>query len=230
MRAADLMTTEVVTVDTASTVKEAADLMLKCRVSGLPVLDAHGNLAGIVSEGDLIRRTELGTERKRGALSRFFTDAEILANEYVRSHTTKVADVMTMAVITARPEMKLGAVADLMETHRIRRVPIVDKNRLVGIVSRRDLVRALSGAAPQLVAKSMMDNMIRDAIYGEIGRQPWAHKSEFVIDVHAGKVAMRGIVASEAQRKAALLLAETVPGVQTVEDRIGVMPVEVMPV
>lgn len=230
MRAADLMTTEIVQVETSATVKEAADLMLKCRVSGLPVVDAHGNLCGMVTEGDLLRRAELGTERKRGLLSRLFATPETLANEYIHAHATKVADVMTMAVITARSDATLAAIADLMETHKIRRVPIVEKNKVVGIISRRDLVRALANAAPQLVAGTMMDNMIHDTIYGEIDRQPWANKGEFNITVHKGKVVMRGIVESDAQRKAVLLLAQNIPGVEDVEDHISVMPVAAMPV
>jgi CBS domain-containing protein len=224
MRASDLMTTDLVCIRPTQTIKEAADLMLEHRISALPVIDENGKLIGLLSEGDLIRRYELGTERRRSRFSRFFTDVVVLAEEFVRTHARQVGDLMTTDLTTATPDTSLADIADLMEERRIRRVPILDHGKLVGIIARRDLVRALVGDAPQLLAAGMADRMIHDAICADIRRQPWANLSDMGIRVTNGVVRFGGIVSTDAQHKALVLLAQNIPGVKAVEDEIAVMP------
>jgi CBS domain-containing protein len=230
VRASDLMTTELVTIRTTQSIKEAADLMLHHRIGALPVLDSQDRLAGIISQSDLIRRCELGTERKRHGLARFFTDTVTLAEEYVRSHAMTAGDVMTMALVTARPDASLADIADLMEKHGINRIPILENERLVGIVARHDLVRALAGHAPALLAGGFADRMIHDAIRSEIDRQPWANANDFDITVVDGNVTLAGVLPSQAERNAALVLTRNIPGVKSVEDCITIVPVIYPPI
>jgi CBS domain-containing protein len=150
MQARDLMVSPVVTVQPSASVKEVAKLLLEQGISAVPVVDDQGKLVGVVSEGDLLHRPEIGSERRRSWWLLGLTDEETLAAEYVKAHAHKVADVMTRKVITAAPDASLHELATLMEANAIKRVPIVEDGRLVGIVSRANLVRALASAQPAL--------------------------------------------------------------------------------
>ena len=145
MKAADLMTTAVVTVAEDATAQEAAALMVRHRVSALPVLDASGKLVGIVSEGDLMRRAELGTERERSWWLEFLTSDKTLATDYLKAHGRKVSEVMTRKLITVPPDTPINEIALLLENHAIKRVPVLDQGKLVGIVARANLLQALAG-------------------------------------------------------------------------------------
>lgn len=142
MQAQDVMTTKVATIGAGATVREAAKLMLERGVSALPVLDEKERVVGIVSEGDLVRRQELGTETTGSWWLLALTEGA--ARDYRKTHATAVRDVMTRPVIGVRPTASLKQIAKLMEERRIKRVPVLDSGRLVGIVSRADLVRQLA--------------------------------------------------------------------------------------
>jgi len=143
MNAADVMTANVVTIQADEHVINVARLLLDRRISAVPVVDADGKLLGIVSEGDLLRRVETDTERKRDGWNGLFASRPSLAAEYAKSHARRAGDVMTRNVVTVAGDVPLSHIADLFEKHNIKRVPVVRDGRVVGIVSRADLLRAL---------------------------------------------------------------------------------------
>src|SRR6516162_9847074 len=143
MRARDVMYRAVVTTTPETTVEEFARLMINLRISGVPVMDRGGLLVGIVTEGDLLRRVEIGTERRRPRWSEPFSSNSRLAAEYIKSHAKRVADIMTREVFSVEELATLGEVADLLETKHIKRVPVVHDGKIVGIVSRADLLKVL---------------------------------------------------------------------------------------
>jgi CBS-domain-containing membrane protein len=222
MKAVDMMTSNVVTIAPDASVRDAAWTMLTQRISALPVVDGHGGLLGIVSEGDLLHRVEAGTERQRSWWSAFNASSEVLADEYVRSHARKVSDVMTTTPVTVPPEASAADVADLMEKHGIKRVPVVSHDKLVGIVSRSDFLTALTGARPQLESMATADDALRGKIVSQFRAMLWARPAILNVAVHEGVVELSGIVESEAQKRAARVTAEETPGVHDVEDHIKV--------
>src|SRR4051794_15895335 len=147
MIASDVMTRNVISVAPDATVAQAVELMLDKGISGLFVVDAAGTLAGVVTEGDLLRRDELDTERRRSWWLRLIASPGRQAADFTRTHGRKVADVMTRDVIAVNADAPLGDIVALMEQHRIKRVPVLEGDRVVGVVSRADLLRALSVAA-----------------------------------------------------------------------------------
>src|SRR5262249_50124922 len=144
MKAADVMVTNVITVGPDASVQDVARILLSSRISGVPVVGADGKLLGIVSEGDLMHRFEAGTGRKRPWWLAILTGREVLASEFVREHSRKVTDVMTRKVVTAAPDTPLSTIANLLEKNAIKRVPIVEYEKVVGIVSRANLLQALA--------------------------------------------------------------------------------------
>jgi len=180
-------------------------------------VDLDTRLVGIVTEGDLLRRVETGTERHRTAWSEWFSPNSRLAADYVRSHARRVADIMTLDVVTVDGLATLGEVADLMEKHRIKRVPVVHDGKLVGIVSRADLLRALVSGGGQ-AADENGDRVIRDRLIAELRRHKWANPTEANIVVTDGVVYLWNIVGSEEERRALCIAAENTPGVRAVED------------
>jgi CBS domain-containing protein len=224
MRAADLMTRNVVTVDEEASVEEAAALMLRHRVSALPVLDRSGKLVGIVSEGDLMRRAELGTERERSWWLELITANSDLAEDYVKAHGRKVGEVMTRKPITASPNTPINEIAVLLEEHAIKRVPILDRGKLVGIVARANLLQALAGlklAAP--ASKAGKDAEIREEILARLSGAPW-RPWLLNVTVHDGIAELWGIANGMEAKTAAGVTAENAPGVVSVKNHIIVRP------
>lgn len=220
MQAKDVMTAHVITVTDDSTVQDVASVMLNRGISAVPVVDAAGKLVGIVSEGDLMRRAEAGTGRQRSWWLALIAEASILADEYVKEHSRKIADVMTRKVITATPHTPLAAIATLFEKNRIKRVPIVDDGKLVGIVSRANLLQALT-APPKHIEKAVgiEDSAIRAHILARLKAEPWS-PSWLNVSVEQGVVDLWGAAESEAQKKAARVAAELTPGAVAVHDNI----------
>src|SRR6516164_3717918 len=144
MKAADVMVSNVITAGVNASIDEVATILLKNHISGAPVLGENGDLVGIVSEGDLLRRPEIGTTKRHSWWLELLSNNWALANEYIKSHSRKVADVMTRDVITAKPDTPLGDVAAMLERNRIKRVPIVEGGKLVGLVSRGNILQALA--------------------------------------------------------------------------------------
>jgi len=220
MKARDVMVSPVITTKPTASVREVAQTLLAHHISAVPVIDDAGKLVGIVSEGDLMRRADLGTARHRSWwLATLFAEEEALAAEYVKQHSRKVADVMTKRLVTATPDATLGEIAGLLERHSIKRVPIVDKGELVGIVSRANLIQALAGDRKALDVP-VPDAALRDKIMAHLKTQPWAHTSLLNVTVNDGIVDIWGITRSEAEKKALRVAAETMPGVRAVNDNV----------
>jgi CBS domain-containing protein len=193
MRAANLMTTNVVTVDADATTQEAAAVMLRHRISALPVVDRAGKLVGIVSEGDLMRRAELGTERERSWWLELLTANRDLAADYVKAHGRKVSEVMTRKLITATSDTPINAIALMLERHGIKRVPILDHGTLVGIVARANLLQALAGLKLETPeARAGKDAEIREEILERLRGAPW-RPWLLNVTVHEGVADLWGI-------------------------------------
>jgi CBS domain-containing protein len=222
MKAADVMTTNVFTVGPDASVQDVAVMLLANRISAVPVVGKSGELLGIVSEGDLMRRAEAGTGRRRTWWLAMLTSKQALAADYVMEHSRKVTDVMSRAVVTATPETPLHQIADLLEKNRIKRVPIVDSGKVVGIVSRANLLQALAsrGKAEPEVAPS--DATIRNDVIAQLSSQPWTRLMLINVIVQDGCVDLWGIVDSEEERKAVRVAAEVTPGVRKVNDKLAV--------
>jgi CBS domain-containing protein len=228
MRAKDVMTTRVVSVRPDTSVKEIAASLLAHRISAVPVVDRDQRLLGIVSEGDLLHRVEIGTgEHKRSWWLSLFTSDEQLADEFTKSHGHTAADIMIRDVVTVGEETPLGDIAEILESRHIKRVPVVHMGRVVGIVSRANLVQALARANLQrdlaerqiLRAPEVTDEAIRERLNTELGKQEWAHLLTTNIIVNAGIVEFWGIVGSEAEKRASRVVAEAIPGVRSVVER-----------
>ena len=185
--------------------------------------DDSGKLVGIVSEGDLVHRSETGTERQRSWWLRLMAGDDMLAADYVKAHGRKIADVMTRNVITATPDMPLDEIAILLEMNAIKRVPIMKDGQLVGIVSRANLVQAVASAAKGLEIP-LTDLGIRDKLLAHLKAQPWADTGLLNVTVSDGVVHLWGITSSEAESKAIRVAAETTPGVRTVNDHLILRP------
>jgi CBS domain-containing protein len=219
MRAKDVMVRAVATTTPDTTVETVAKLMINLRISGVPVLDRNGQLVGIVTEGDLLRRVETGTDRRRSRWSEWFSGTARLAAEYVKSHARRVEDVMTRKVVTVEELAGLDEIAEAMESNGIKRVPVMHDGKIVGIVSRADLLQVLaSGGVPSEAEDS--DRRIRERLLAELGKQEWASPTEANIVVSDGVVHFWGTAGSEEERTALRVLAENIPGVRGVEDHM----------
>ena len=228
MKAGDVMVSHVITAKPSSTVKEVAKLLLDRRISAVPVVDESGKLMGIVSEGDLLHRAEIGTERRRSWWLRVLSGDNALANEYVKAHARTVADVMTRDVITASPDTPLHEIAALLERRSIKRVPIVEGDKLVGIVSRANLLQALASSGRDL-AVPVSDTAIRERLLAHLNNQPWAHTLLLNVTVNDGVVDLWGITGSDAEKKAIRVAAESTPGVSAINDHLVRRPTEGWP-
>ena len=224
MKAHNVMVSPVITVRASSLVKDAAKILLDRHISAVPVVDDDGKLVGIVSEGDLLHRSEVGTERQRSWWLRLLTGDETLAAEYAKAHARKVVDVMTRKVITATPETPLHEIATLLEKNSIKRVPIVRGDQLVGIVSRANLVQAFASARKEIQIP-LTDSAIRDKLLTNLGGQPWARTGLLNITVGGGVVDLWGFIDSDAQRTALRVAAESTPGVVSVNDNLAMRPI-----
>jgi len=221
MNAADIMTPDVICADTETPLAELIGLMLKNRISAVPIVE-QGRVVGIVSEGDLLRRAETGTEARPSRWLELVTSTDRLAADYVKAHGVKAGEVMTRNVVTVAGETPLAEIAHLMETHRIKRVPVLRDGRLVGIVARRNLLQALASrlhAAPV----TANDRAIRDAFLAALSRQPWADQGASInAMVCDGVVHLWGYAPEGVRRQAVVVLAENTAGVRSVEDHLDV--------
>ncbi len=223
MKARDVMNFPVITVKPRTPIKEVAGLFLQRGISGAPVVDDKGALVGMISEGDLLFRSEIGTERPHPYWFLQLAQEERLAAEYIKAHARTVSDVMTRKVITAAPDATLNEIAALFETNLIKRVPIVKDGQLVGIVSRANLIQGLA-SAPSELEISIPDTAIRAKLLQYLNEQRWAHTSAMSIIVHDGVVELWGIASSDAERQALRVAAESTQGVRTVNDHLIVQP------
>jgi CBS domain-containing protein len=214
------MTREVVSVEPESSVLHAARLMLQKRISGLPAVDGAGNLVGIVTEGDFLRRTETGTQRRRPRWIEFLIGPGKLADEYVHTSGRKVREVMTPNVQTVSEDTSLEEVAHLMERHRIKRLPVMRGKAVVGIITRANLMRALISVSHEVKPFSAGDTAIRERLLAELKKQPWAPVAMIDVFVRDGAVTLTGAVTDERERQALRVAAENIPGVKKVVDQL----------
>ena len=221
MNVADVMTQKAITVTPETTIAEAARLLVQHRISGLPVVDPGGAVVGVFTEGDLLRRIETGTERRHSGWLEFLIAPGRLAEEYAHANARKVGDVMTTDVVAVAPQDPLAEVVRLMERHHIKRLPVIEKGRLVGIVSRANLVQALLDNLAEPAGKAAPgDAEIRERILAEIAKQPWGPRASVDVRVAAGVVELYGSITDERERTALQVLAENVAGVNAVEDHL----------
>ncbi len=222
MQAQDIMTRDVVSVGLETPVPEIAELLIRHRISGVPVIDAERHVLGIVTEGDLCRRAELGTERHHSSWVSLFTRESTLARDYVHAFGHTAQDVMTRKVVLIAPDLPLAAIADTFETYHVKRVPVVEDDKLVGIVSRANLIQALAAFRPVATAATPADRVVRDAILHSYAAQPWGRRAQVSVYVTNGVAHLWGRMDSEATREALRVAAEATPGVSRVEDHTTV--------
>jgi len=217
MRAHQIMTRTVVTVRPDATILEAANTMLQHHVSGLPVVDAAGKLVGIVSEGDFIRRGEIGTQRKRSRWLSFLMGAD--ATQYVREHGRKVSEVMTRDPFTIAEETTLEDIVNSMEANDVKRLPVTRDGKLVGIVSRANLLQAVASLAREIPDPTADDDHMRSRIIQALDKHDWCPFGLNVI-VRDGIVHLSGVITDEESRQAAMVATENVSGVKKVHDHL----------
>jgi CBS-domain-containing membrane protein len=220
MIARDVMTRNVISVPPDGTVADAVQMMLDRGISGLLVVDASGVLVGIVTEGDLLRRDELGTERRRSWWLRLLASPGRQAADFTRTHGRKVDDVMTRDVISVDANAPLEQIVALMEEHRVKRVPVLDGDRVAGVVSRADLLRALAVVAREHRETAADDRTIRERILDTLTRESWAPKTTLNVTVVNGVVDLWGTISNDQERRAICVIAENTPGVTKVIDHL----------
>jgi CBS domain-containing protein len=224
MRAMDVMTRDVITVGPNTSVSDIAALLLRRRISGVPVVDGNGKLLGMVSEGDLVRRVETGTDRRGSWWLDLLTEDRERAATYAKTHGRKASDVMTKDVVTASETMLLRDVAGLMERHRVKRVPVMRDSKLVGIVSRANLIQGLAAHGGLNRAPSRDDAAIRESVLHELEAQGWTSMITKNVVVTDGIVHLWGFVRSEEERNAIKVAAENAPGAKGVRDNLTMEP------
>jgi CBS domain-containing protein len=225
MKAADIMTTRVVTAPPEAAIGTIAALMCEHGISAVPIVDPLGRVVGMVSEGDLLRRDETGTARHRSWWLRTLADPDTLADEYAKTHGRTAADVMTRSVVSVTEDTPIADIVDLLERHRIKRVPVVRNGFLVGIVSRANLVRALAVTAPPSPEVAAEDGAIQAQLKDELARAGFASLGDLDIIVSEGTVHLWGTYASDSERNAIRIAAEGIPGVRAVADHLNPRPV-----
>ncbi|MEW6639582.1 MAG: CBS domain-containing protein [Pseudomonadota bacterium] len=219
MRAHQIMTCDVVTVGPDTPIVEAAHLMLKNHISGLPVVTADGLLVGIVSEGDFLRRAEIGTQRKQNRWLKFFIGPGKEADAFVHERGRKVGEIMTMSPHSITESTPLADVVELMETKHVKRLPVLRDGRIVGIVTRANVLRAVASLARQVPDPTADDAHIERRITDAIDRSDWRPLGLSVTARH-GVVHLHGVITDDRTRRACVVAAENVAGVREVHDHL----------
>jgi CBS domain-containing protein len=219
MRAHQIMTRQVVTIAAGASIVDAANIMLDKHISGLPVVDEAGKVIGIVSQGDFIRRAEIGTERKRGRWLKFLVGPGAAASDFVRERGRKVEEIMTPDPRTVTEDATLEDIVELMERNHIKRLPVLRGDRLVGIVTRTNLLQAVAGLTRDVPDPTADDDHIRNRIINAIERSDWTPFGLGVI-VANGVVHLSGVITNEQSREASIVAAENVTGVTNVHDHL----------
>jgi CBS domain-containing protein len=227
MKARDVMTLGVYTVKPTASVKDVARLFMERRISAVPVVDDQGKIVGIVSEGDLLHRSEISTQRRHPWWLDLMARDEVLdAEEYIKAHAKQVADIMTRNAITAEPDTPLQEIAETLEKYGIKRLPIVRDGRLVGIVSRANLVQAIATSGSDLDVP-LSDTTIREKLLTLLNERNWGQQYPACLNVtvNGGVVDLWGFIESDTERKAIRVAAEATPGVRAVNDHMTARPI-----
>jgi CBS domain-containing protein len=222
MKAHEIMTRDVTTVRPDTSIRDIAALMVEKHISGVPVLTDAGKIVGIVSQSDLLHRAEVGTERKRKWWFRTFADPNELARDYAKAHGHRAHDIMTRYVVSVRDDAELRDVADILDNHRIKRVPVVREDRLVGIITRGDLVRALSQSQVTKAVTKLDNAALHKLLHNRMRTQPWIDRSYISLTVNDGVVELWGFAETTEQRSAIRTLVEETEGVSKVNDSLTV--------
>ena len=221
MKASDIMTPGVISADPDATVLHAARYMLQHHISGLPVIDKSGALVGILSEGDFLRRRETHTDRRTSRWLEFLMGPGKMAAEYTHTHGSKVSEVMTTKVHTVTEDTPLEKIVELMEKRRIKRVPVLHNNKVVGIVTRSNLMHAMVSLARTEHKAEKDDAAIRQKLLSELKNEKWALASMINVVVRDGVVELWGAIVDDRQREALIVAAENTPGVKEVKNHLA---------
>ena len=219
MRAHQIMTRDVITVTPHTSIMDAANIMLRCHLSGLPVMDDDGTLKGIVSEGDFLRRSEIGTGQRRPAWLEFFAGPGRAAIDFAHERGRHVEDVMTRDPITVDEQAPLDELVRIMEKKGIKRLLVMSGKSLVGIVTRANILQAVASLAKEIPDPTADDEHIRDRIMRQIEETDW-RPAGFQVTARNGVVHLHGLIFDENVRKATLVLAENTAGVKEVHDHL----------
>ena len=219
MRAHQIMTKDCIIVTPHTTIEEAAKIMLQTHISGLPVMDDAGRLVGMVSESDFLRRSEIGTGRKRPTWLQFFVGPGKAASEFVHERGRKVEDIMTPDPITVDEETPLEELVRLMEKNDIKRLPVMSGRMLKGIVTRSNLLQAVASMAHEIPDPTADDDHIRDRIIRTVSKTDW-RPIGFEVTVRNGVVHLHGIITTDQARQATIVAAEDTAGVKKVHDHL----------
>lgn len=222
MRASEIMVSPVKSISPEATIEEAVEMLLSMHVSGAPVVDADGRLVGVISEADFLHRAELGTTKRRPRWIEFLLGPGESAEAYVMSHGRKVGEIMTREVVSVNVGASLNEVVDLMERRKIKRLPVLSGDQVVGIISRSDLLRALSKTlvASKAAPGEISDQAILEQLMAELKTQGFASPKSLEVTVDHGVVTLKGEIFDERQRPALKVAAENVPGVTRVVDQL----------
>jgi len=221
MNAADVMTRHVISVPPDASIEDAVKLMLDRGISGLLVVDAAGLLAGVVTEGDLLRRSELGTGRQRSWWLRLLVSPGRQAEEFTHAHGRKVSDVMTTDVVSVDGDASLREIVELMEKHRIKRVPVTQQDKVIGVCSRADLLRALAVTEHKAPPPAPGDDRaVRNHLLDALEKESWTPLATLNVTVTDGTVDLWGTISDEQERRAITVIAENTPGVKKVTDHL----------
>ena len=221
MRANEIMTPGVISADPEATILQAARYMLQHHISGLPVIDKSGALVGILSEGDFLRRREIQTEQRPSRWLEFLMGPGKMAAEYTHTHGSKVSEVMTTRVHSVSEDTPIEKIVELMEKRRIKRVPVLRGNKVVGIVTRANLMHAMVSLARLEPKSEKNDSTIRQKLLSELKKEKWALASMINVVVHNGVVELWGTIVDDRQREALIVAAENTPGVKDVKDHLA---------
>lgn len=219
MRAHQIMTRSVTSVSPETDLATAAKLMLQRRISGLPVVDDNGALVGVVSEGDLLRRSEIGTQQKRPRWVQYLLSPGRAASDFVHERGRKVKDVMTPDTITASEDTPLAELVSLMERNGVKRLPVLRDTKLVGIITRANLIQAVAGMAREIPDPTADDDHIRDRIIRTVMATDWCPIG-FQVAVRNGVVHLYGLIVNDSSRRASIVAAENTAGVKSVHDHL----------
>jgi CBS domain-containing protein len=219
MRAHQIMTRQVITIAAGASIVDAANIMLDKHISGLPVVDDAGKVIGIVSQGDFIRRAEIGTQRKRGRWLKFLVGPGTAASDFVRERGRKVGEIMTPDPCTVTEDATLEDIVELMERNNVKRLPVLRGDKLAGIVTRTNLLQAVAGLTRDVPDPTADDDHIRNHIIGSIEKSDWAPFGLGVIVVNS-IVHLSGVITNEQSREASIVAAENVSGVTKVHDHL----------
>lgn len=220
MKASDVMTPDVISADPDATVLQAARYMLQHHISGLPVIDKTGALVGILSEGDFLRRRETHTDRRPSRWLEFLMGPGKLAAEYTHTHGSKVSEVMTTKLHTISEDTPLEKIVEMMEKYRVKRVPVLRGKKVVGIVTRANLMHAMVSLARGEPKAATSDAAIRQELLRELKNEKWALASMINVVVHGGVVELWGMIVDDRQREALVVAAENIRGVKEVKDHL----------